>query len=324
MQQQSAVEIRDLTKVIGSKTIVDSLSFDIPKGEVFGLLGPNGAGKTTTIRMMVGLIGITRGQVIIDGIDVSKHFAAAMKHIGAIVENPEMYKYLSGYRNLKHFANMSEGVTRQRIDDVVRQVGLTDRIHDKVKTYSLGMRQRLGLAQTLLRSPDVIILDEPTNGLDPAGIRELRDYLRKLAQDEGIAVVVSSHLLSEMELMCDRIAIIQSGKLVDVRALRGMSVDHASEQTTFIELADTAQARAIEILRNIGQAHLDSATAEETATELVASARDGGIEVAVTRERVPDVIHALDASGIRIYGVRTLNKSLEDTFLEITGGASSV
>lgn len=309
MAEQAAVQIRDLTKVIGKKTIVENLSFDIPRGEVFGLLGPNGAGKTTTIRMMVGLISITRGQVLIDGIDVSKHFTQAMQHIGAIVENPEMYKFLSGYRNLVHFANMSPGVTRARIDEVVRRLGLENRIHDKVKTYSLGMRQRLGLAQTLLRRPDVIVLDEPTNGLDPAGIRELRDYLRTLATEEGVSVIVSSHLLSEMELMCDRVAIIQSGKLVDVRPLRGQETDGAVAvgQVTVIEVAPAQRDQALQVLEG-----------------RTAALHTDGVELTVLREEVPDVVHALDSAGVRIYGVRTVNKSLEDTFLEITGGATSV
>lgn len=324
MPEGIAVQIRDLTKVIGSKTIVDGLSFDIPKGEVFGLLGPNGAGKTTTIRMMVGLISISRGQVLIDGIDVSKNFTAAMAHIGAIVENPEMYKFLSGYRNLKHYANMSQGVTKARIDEVVAQLGLTTRIHDKVKTYSLGMRQRLGLAQALLRRPDVIILDEPTNGLDPAGIRELRDYLRVLAEKEGIAVIVSSHLLSEMELMCDRVAIIQAGKLVDIRSIRGGQVNHAEQRPTLIELAEVDRTRALEI---VGALHLPTSTPDGGATtteSFTAIATDTGIIVGTTREQVPDVVHALDSAGVRIYGVQVQNKSLEETFLEITGGASVV
>lgn len=328
MTAGTAVQIRDLTKVIGGKTIVDSLSFDIPKGEVFGLLGPNGAGKTTTIRMMVGLISISKGQVLIDGIDVSKNFTAAMAHIGAIVENPEMYKFLSGYQNLKHYANMSQGVTKQRIDEVVVQLGLTTRIHDKVKTYSLGMRQRLGLAQALLRRPDVIILDEPTNGLDPAGIRELRDYLRDLAEKQGIAVIVSSHLLSEMELMCDRVAIIQAGKLVDMRSIRGHQVNHAVARPTLIELAEADRARALEIVAGLRPAGYgaQNAVAETNAeiAPLTAAAADTGIVVAVAREQVPDVVHALDAAGVRIYGVQVQNKSLEETFLEITGGASVV
>ena len=145
MSTQNAVHIRNLTKLIGKKTIVNDLSFDIPKGEVFGFLGPNGAGKTTTIRMMVGLISKNKGKVMIDGIDIDKNFRGAMRRVGAIVENPEMYKYLTGYQNLKHFANMTQGISKGRIDEVVELVGLEQRIHDKVKTYSLGMGKDLGL-----------------------------------------------------------------------------------------------------------------------------------------------------------------------------------
>ncbi|QQE78862.1 ABC transporter ATP-binding protein [Alicyclobacillus sp. SO9] len=374
MTSNTAVEIRDLTKKIGRKTIVDSLSFDIPKGEVFGLLGPNGAGKTTTIRMMVGLISITRGDVHIAGYDVRNNFKAAMSHVGAIVENPEMYKFLTGFQNLKHYANMSNGVTQDRIMEVVKQVGLEDRIHDKVKTYSLGMRQRLGLAQALLRSPDVIILDEPTNGLDPAGIRELRDYLRNLAANEGIAVIVSSHLLSEMELMCDRVAIIQSGKLIDVRSIRDKQLDSAMEQPVVIEVDNAAVASRIlteafpdlkvETDTKLSAANhasegvaserpvSESATLKETVSEATApdgvatenavpeataagataagatvpevepgSTATAVLQMLLTREQVPDVVHALDSQGVRIYGVQTLSKTLEETFLEMTGGA---
>lgn len=302
-----AVQLRSLTKTIRNKTIVDALSFDIMPGEVFGLLGPNGAGKTTTIRMVVGLISITRGQVLIDGLDVTKNFTEAMTKVGSIVENPEMYKYLSGYQNLVHFARMSKGVSKERIDEVVAQVGLTARIHEKVKTYSLGMRQRLGLAQALLRKPSVIILDEPTNGLDPAGIRELRDYLRNLAQTEQITVIVSSHLLSEMELMCDRVAIIQSGKLVDVRAIREETALSNATLTAF-EVDDPV--RATEIVQ--AQHQLES------------TQQDGAIQVALERTAIPAVVHSLSAAGVAIYGIRPVTKTLEDTFLEVTGGVSDV
>lgn len=147
------VEIQEVTKVIKGKTIIDSVSFDVKKGEVFGFLGPNGAGKTTTIRMLVGLIGITSGDIKILGSSIKTDFEKAVSHIGAIVENPEMYKFLSGYQNLIHYARMSKGVTKEKIDETVELVGLTDRIHDKVRTYSLGMRQRLGLAQCLCMIP---------------------------------------------------------------------------------------------------------------------------------------------------------------------------
>src|SRR5690606_36103405 len=199
-------------------------------GEVFGLLGPNGAGKTTSIRMMVGLMKLSEGQIRICGKNVQTHFEEAMLNVGAIVENPEMYKYMSGYDNLIHYARMMSNITKQRINEVIGLVGLEARIHDKVKTYSLGMRQRLGVAQALLHKPKLLILDEPTNGLDPAGIRELRDYLRQLAKDEQIAVIVSSHLLSEMELMCDRVAIIQNGKLLDMKQLKNNSRDNIDPQ----------------------------------------------------------------------------------------------
>ncbi len=307
MEQSVAVQLRNLTKTIGNKTIVDDLSFDIMRGEVFGLLGPNGAGKTTTIRMMVGLISISRGQVLINGLDVTRDFTSAMQHVGAIVENPEMYKYLSGYQNLIHFARMSNGVTRERIDEVVEQVGLTGRIHEKVKTYSLGMRQRLGLAQALLRKPDVIILDEPTNGLDPAGIRELRDYLRNLAQTERITVIVSSHLLSEMELMCDRVAIIQSGKLIDLRSIRSEAANPDAVLTAF-EVDDAA--RAIDLIR---EAH-----------QLEAANHEGVIQVELARTAIPAVVQTLSAAGVGIYGISPVTKTLEDTFLEVTGGVSHV
>ena len=220
MDSGMVVQMRNVTKKIGGKTIIDRLTLDLPKGEVFGFLGPNGAGKTTTIRMMVGLMSMTEGEILIGGSSIRTDFEGAIRHVGAIVENPEMYKYLTGYQNLSHYARMIPGIGKNRIDEVIALTGLDKRIHDKVKTYSLGMRQRLGVAQALLHKPSLLILDEPTNGLDPAGIRELRDYLRKLAVEEGITVFVSSHLLSEMELMCDKVAIIQAGKLIDIRTLR--------------------------------------------------------------------------------------------------------
>lgn len=308
MSTQIAVEIRQLTKTIGHKTIVENLSVDIPKGEVFGLLGPNGAGKTTTIRMMVGLISKSQGQVLINGIDVEKHFSKAMQHVGAIVENPELYKFLTGYQNLKHFARMSQGVNKARIDEVVKLVGLEQRINDKVKKYSLGMRQRLGLAQALLRNPDVLILDEPTNGLDPAGIRELRDHLRSLAKSEGISVIVSSHLLSEMELMCDRVAIIQNGKLVDVKTVREM-VSNESEEATWTELSVDESVAATKMV----QERFPSYSVRST---------EGSLQVLLKRDAIPALLKSLLLAEINVYSVKSASKSLEDKFLEITGGGN--
>ncbi len=300
---EAVLQLRNVTKTIGRRTIVNDLSFDIPAGEVFGFLGPNGAGKTTTIRMIVGLISMTKGEITVKGVSVRKQFEQAMTHIGAIVENPEMYKFLTGYQNLVHFARRHSGVTKQRIDEVVQLLGLQNRIHEKVKRYSLGMRQRLGVAQAILHKPSVLILDEPTNGLDPAGIRELRDYLRKLSQEEGLSVIVSSHLLSEMELMCDRVAIIQGGKLIDVRSLQ--EAKNSVQTKIVIESSDNESAH-----------RLLSGAFNHQGVELIGDR----IEITADRSLIPDVARLLVKAGLDVYGIHAAQRSLEDQFLEITGG----
>ncbi|GFN29841.1 ABC transporter ATP-binding protein [Paenibacillus xylaniclasticus] len=295
------VQLSNVTKQIGKRTIIDQLSLDLHAGEVCGFLGPNGSGKTTTIRMMVGLMKLSGGEITIKGHSIQKDYEKAIRQVGAIVENPEMYKYMSGYKNLIHFARMVPGITRQRIDEVVRLVGLEARIHDKVKTYSLGMRQRLGVAQAILHKPALLILDEPTNGLDPAGIRELRDYLRKLAKEEGITVFVSSHLLSEMELMCDRVAIIQNGKLIDERVI-------VQEGTT----SNAAGKYRFDVDR--------PADALALLTQHSAAIVQDGIELDTDRETAAWINAQLVSAGIKVYGFRIQTKSLEEQFIEVTGG----
>ncbi|GGI16331.1 ABC transporter ATP-binding protein [Gottfriedia solisilvae] len=294
---KSIVQMKGLTKVIKNKKIVSDLSFDIYEGEVFGFLGPNGAGKTTTIRMMVGLMSITEGDVIINGNSIKTDFEKAVANIGAIVENPELYKFLSGYDNLMQYARMVQGITKEKIDEVVELVGLTSAIRNKVKTYSLGMRQRLGLAQCLLHDPKVLILDEPTNGLDPAGIREMRDYLQKLTREKGMAVIVSSHLLSEMEMMCDRIGIIQKGQLVGVQTVNELINEES--QTYIVEVSDIS-------------------AAQKVLSKYSVEINEGDIYVQASREGVPDIIEKLVHAGIKIYGIKVNSKTLEDRFLEIT------
>lgn len=275
MSNEPIVSLRNVTKRIGGKTIIDKLTFDVPRGEIFGFLGPNGAGKTTTIRMMVGLMSITEGEIFIDGNNIKTDFEKAIRHVGAIVENPELYKYLSGYNNLVHYARMIPGITKHRIDEVVKLVKLENRINDKVSKYSLGMRQRLGVAQAILHKPSLLILDEPTNGLDPAGIRELRDYLRYLTKEEGITVIVSSHLLSEMELMCDRVAIIQQGKLVDIKLIQDFTGRNETTQTYLIEV-DTAD-HAWSVIQEMDTvSHINS--------------RPEGLEISTNREQIPDIL----------------------------------
>ncbi|NOU84423.1 ATP-binding cassette domain-containing protein [Paenibacillus sp. LMG 31460] len=295
------VKIDQITKRIGSKTIIDKLSFEVPRGEVFGFLGPNGAGKTTTIRMMVGLMSITEGDIRIGGYSIRTHFEQAIRHVGAIVENPEMYKFLSGYHNLVHYARMFPGVEEDRIQEVIDLVGMENRIHDKVKTYSLGMRQRLGIAQALLHKPSVLILDEPTNGLDPAGIRELRDHLRKLTREDGISVIVSSHLLAEMELMCDRVAIIQNGKLVDVRLIKEFGQADGKQQVAF---EVTSMDRVLTLAAEHG------AQVNVSGDEIIMNLDKQ--ETAAWNKRFVE-------AGIAVYGIRAATKSLEDQFLEMTG-----
>ncbi|MCS0670920.1 ABC transporter ATP-binding protein [Cytobacillus firmus] len=301
------VEIQDVTKVIKGRTIIDSVSFEVKKGEVFGFLGPNGAGKTTTIRMLVGLIGITSGDIKILGSSIKTDFEKAVSHIGAIVENPEMYKFLSGYQNLVHYARMSKGVTKEKIDETVELVGLADRIHDKVRTYSLGMRQRLGLAQCLLHDPKILILDEPTNGLDPAGIREIRDHLRMLAREREMAVIVSSHLLSEMEMMCDRIGIIQNGKLIDVQHISDFV--QGKEKVYEVEVDDPEKANRI---------------LQGAQPGLPVQLTENSVILPLVREDIPEMIKAFVREDMEIFAVREVAKTLEDRFLEVTeykGGA---
>jgi ABC-2 type transport system ATP-binding protein len=305
MKNEPIISLKNVTKRIGRTTIIDDLTFDVPKGEIFGFLGPNGAGKTTTIRMIVGLMSITKGQILIKGKNIKTEFEQAIRHVGAIVESPEMYKYLSGYQNLVHYARMVPGVSKERIDEVVSLVKLENRIHDKVKKYSLGMRQRLGVAQALLHRPSLLILDEPTNGLDPAGIRELRDYLRYLTRTEGITVVVSSHLLSEMELMCDRVAILQRGKLVDVMPIQHITGENDQTQTYLIQAQPPEQ--ALELLGRM------DGIVEAKMNQW------GLIEILTEQESIPDILVELMQNHIRIYGVKKDSKSLEDRFLEITG-----
>lgn len=237
-----ALKVIDVHKKIGRKEIIKGISFEVMPGEVFGFLGPNGAGKTTTIRMLTGLIRPTLGKILIGGKNVRTEFTEAMKNLGCIVENPEMYPFLTGYENLAYFARMDPSIPRNRLDEVAALVGLTGRIHDKVKTYSLGMRQRLGIAQALLGNPKLLILDEPTNGLDPAGIREMREFIRSLAEKAHLSVLVSSHLLSEVQLMCDKVAIIHNGQVIRTGNVHELLSEKAR---TFWKVAPIEKARTL-------------------------------------------------------------------------------
>ena len=203
----------NLKKQVKRKAIIENISFSVDKGEVVGLIGPNGAGKTTIIKSILGLINLTEGKVTINGYDIKKDFVKAIEKVGAIVENPDAYMYLSGYDNLKITANNYKGITKSRIEEVAKIVGLENRIKDKVSTYSLGMRQRLGIAEAIINNPELLILDEPTNGLDVEGIIEIRNLIKNLSH-QGIAIIISSHNLTEIDNLCNRIIAIKNGKMI--------------------------------------------------------------------------------------------------------------
>lgn len=307
---ETILQIKNLSKSFGQRKIIDDISFDVYAGEVFGFLGPNGAGKTTTIKMIMGFLGIDSGKILINGFDREKDHEKAMARLGGIVENPEMYNDMSGRTNLEMYARLHDGVTQDRIREVVELVGMQNRIREKVKKYSLGMKQRIGLAQSLLHRPNILILDEPTNGLDPAGIKELRDILKKLAHEENVAVFVSSHLLAEMELMCDRVGIIDKGRLLGVKPIRELVADAAGR--VVYQFITGQPERAIELLR--------SAYAEQLLNE----AGGDSIKLEIPSEQVPVVNKFLVEHDIDVYGINKIESSLEEAFMHITGGGLSI
>jgi ABC-2 type transport system ATP-binding protein len=302
-QREPVLSVKNLCKRIGGREIVKDIQFDVFPGEIFGFLGPNGAGKTTTIRMLVGLIRPTGGTVHIAGHNLQKDFLKAIRHVGCIVENPEMYAFLSGRENLEHFARMAGDIPPERIDEVIRLVELDKRIDDKVKTYSLGMRQRLGIAQALLGRPKLLILDEPTNGLDPAGIRELRDFIRKLAREEGIGVFISSHILHEVQLMCDRVAIISRGRL-----LKTDRVDRLVDgDSLVVEWMLDPPERGAELLEDLPYV----SNVER---------RENHIFSQLPEERIGETVRMMVDAGILVSGIHRRRKTLEDIFLQMTEG----
>lgn len=303
---EPAVELIDVEKTIGQKKIIKGLSFTIQQGEVFGFIGPNGAGKTTTIRMMVGLMKITHGDVRILGSSIKSNFKEAIRQVGAIVENPEMYPFMTGAQNLRHYANMIPGITKERIQEVIQLVGLEKPIKERVGRYSLGMRQRLGIAQALLHSPSVLILDEPTNGLDPAGIKEIRQYIRRLAAEENVAVIISSHLLTEIELMCDRIGVIQNGELIAIQSVHDTEdpTDKTKKQMQIQMEVDPTE-KAVDLL--------------QSEHEITASVVDQLLTFQSEKALIPPIVKTLVNHDVAVFQVSTSKTSLEDKFFDLIG-----
>ncbi|UNL86650.1 ABC transporter ATP-binding protein [Priestia koreensis] len=297
----SILTVRNLNKSIGKKQILSNVSLDVKQGEIMGLLGPNGSGKTTLIRTIVGLVQKDDGEVSIGGENIQSQFSRAISQVGAIIENPEFYDYLTGHQNLVHFARMNGALDEKRIDEVVELVDLSSAIHSKVGTYSLGMRQRLGIAQAILHRPALLILDEPTNGLDPAGMKELRTYLRKLCDEEGVSILIATHLLKEIEALCERVAIIQRGKVI---AIQDMRTRASNEQVTV----------------NITAEPLEEVKTWLKGAEYAVQVVNNDVIVHMQYQDIPVLTKGLVEAGIHIYRIEPLAPSLEDSFLALTGG----
>ncbi|GGH41976.1 bacitracin ABC transporter ATP-binding protein [Paenibacillus silvae] len=315
-QYDSVLSVQNLKKKIGRKWIIKDVTFDVKPGEIFGFLGPNGAGKTTTIRMLVDLIKPTEGKISVCGYDVNRDPERALKYVGSIVENPEVYTYLTGWENLEHFARMQPGVDHDRIQEVVNIVRLDQRIHDKVRTYSLGMRQRLGIAQALLGRPRLLILDEPTNGLDPKGIKELRVFIKQLAS-EGMAVFVSSHLLSEIQLLCDRVAIISAGRVLAVGAVNELIEDHS--KVAIWHLTPLESGRQMLVDQGITLIERPGDVMDDT---IVAGLGPNAVVAEMHEELIPELVQQLVQAGIQVEGVQRIQPTLEQLFLKMTEGES--
>jgi len=293
------LKCENIHKKIGKKEILKGISFEIKKGDILGFIGPNGAGKTTAIKLILGLQKIDSGNVYINGYDIKQHFTKAIENVGAIVENPDFYMYMSGRKNLELKARLYKDITKERIDEVVKLVGLENRINDKVSKYSLGMRQRLGIAEAMLHNPNLLILDEPTNGLDPEGMKMLKDVLKSL-NEKGVSIFISSHILSELDNFCNKICIIKDGVIVETTKLKTLK-RKSNELCYLIEVDDT---KNINLLFN---------------NEII---NDNFIKVWCNKEFIPVIIESLVKSDIKIYSVKEEELSLEDAFLERTGGSS--
>ncbi len=298
---ETVLSLKNVSKNIKGRPIIKNISFEVKRGQIYGFLGPNGAGKTMTLRMIVGLIRPSSGSIEICGVNTRKDFVRAMSNVGCIIENPELYEYLTGRDNLELLRKMEPDIPQSRIEDVVELVGLTLRINDKVGTYSLGMKQRLGIAQALMKGPELLILDEPTNGLDPAGIKEFRSLVKSLSKDQGMTIFVSSHLLSEIQMICDEVAIILHGKIIKTSKVIDLTIDQKiTWQVTNVQ-------KAMKLLLD----DFGIEAVKETEETLSAFTDDF---------RLTAINSAMMSSDIGLKYVFKKQKSLEDLFMELTGG----
>jgi len=296
------LRLENVVKRYGNQKAVNDLSFTMKEGEILGLIGPNGAGKTTLMRMVVGLIKKYEGDIFIDEVDIREEPYFNKKLIGSVIETPSFYPYMTGYENLKFFSELYGGYSPEHIEEIGKLLGLTEVLSKKVKKYSLGMRQRLGIAQALLHNPKILVLDEPTNGLDPTGIHEIRNYLKEIAVKKGIAVLISSHILSEVEKVCDRVLIIKNGAEIKTYDLSKNGSD-AEKMCYVFESEEPFKLKKglIKIGKRIIQSH------------------DSKVFVDCGKEEVPEIIKALSQEGILLTSIYENQETLEDNFLELIG-----
>lgn len=303
--EKVVLEIKNVSKSFGRTKIIDNLTFSVNSGEIFGFLGPNGAGKTTTMKMVLGLIPFSEGDICINGYSIKKDFEKAMQNVGGIIENPDLYEYMTGYENLKLVARIYK-VDKKRIDEIVDIVGLKEKIKLKVKKYSLGMKQRMSVALALIRNPKLLVLDEPTNGLDPVAIHELRDLLKDLAHNRGVCVFVSSHLLSEVELMCDRVGILDKGRLIKIEDLKNIiEIKDKNDNEAIYKIITSDNKKAKDILVNNGYEVNDEKEA---------------LEVSIKKDKIDLLINIMLSNGITVYEFSIKKATLEEEYLNVTGG----
>ena len=293
------LKCENLKKQVKNKVIVENISFSLDKGDIVGFIGPNGAGKTTTIKLILGLIKLTEGKVYIDGYDIQKNFIKAMEKVGAIVETPDLYMYLNGYDNLKLTANNYKSITKKRINEVIKMVGLENRIKDKVSTYSLGMRQRLGIAEAIINNPELLILDEPTNGLDVEGTIEIRNLIKELSK-EGIAILISSHNLTEIDNLCNRIIVIKNGRIITNDTIDNFKT--FSNETTYVLELDH--------LDNLDQVILNYKY------EIVSKNK---IRVYISKEEMAKLMESLIKNKYKIYSMQEEKLTSEQAFMKKVG-----
>ncbi|HEV2529894.1 MAG TPA: ABC transporter ATP-binding protein [Thermomicrobiales bacterium] len=301
------LRVTNLTRRFGDITAVNNLTFEVRAGEVLGFLGPNGSGKSTTVSMILGLVRPTSGNVELYGHDVQRNPEVVAKSAGAIIENPAFYPYLSGRDNLRTFAKALGGVSDARVDELLELVRMKDRAGDKYKSYSLGMKQRLGIALTLLQNPGLVILDEPTNGLDPAGQREIRDFIPELARN-GHAVLLASHLLHEVENVSDRVVIIRRGEMIQQGRVRDLV---RSGGVIEVMVQPDEVAPAVDLIRRVGGV-----------TNIQPGAEEGGIIVSAEPQVGRDINRMLAGQGIFASAVAPKANTLENVFLELTQGSA--